>query len=121
MITENLRLIHENIENACKKSKRDPNEITLIAVSKTYLTASTEEALSTGQIAFGENKVQELLQKKLYFDQNSVPIEWHLIGHLQTNKVKSIIGKTKLIHSVDSLKLAMIIQKESQKYEALLL
>ncbi len=115
MITENLRLIHENIENACKKSKRDPNEITLIAVSKTYPTASIEEALSTGQIAFGENKVQELLQKKLYFDQNSVPIEWHLIGHLQTNKVKSIIGKTKLIHSVDSLKLAMIIQKESQK------
>ncbi len=111
---EQLQGIKGNIREAATKRGRSPEEITLIAVSKTYPVAAIKEAISLGCKDFGENKVQELIQK---IDQVEGPIQWHLIGHLQTNKVKYVVGKVALIHSVDSLKLLEEIQKQSLKKE----
>jgi len=115
MIKENIARVQENIENACRRSGRDRSEVTLIAVSKTKPVEAVYEAMACGLKEFGENKVQEMCDK---IDKISEPLNWHLIGHLQTNKVKYIIGKTKLIHSVDSLHLAEKIQDEAKKKNA---
>jgi pyridoxal phosphate enzyme (YggS family) len=112
----NLEKIRGNITKAAEKAKRDEKDITLIAVSKTYPVSDIEKAARLGCNDFGENKVQELMEK---IDQVDQSVNWHLIGHLQTNKVKYIIGKTKLIHSVDSLKLAKEIQKQSIKHNVI--
>lgn len=112
MIKENIAAVQENIINACKRSNRDPSEVTLIAVSKTKPVEYIYEAVDSGLTEFGENKVQEMCNKIEDIDK---PLCWHLIGHLQTNKVKYIIGKTHLIHSVDSLHLADKIQAEALK------
>lgn len=107
-----LEIIQREIEEAAKKSGRRAEDITLIAVSKTYPLEAIEEAFSLGCRDFGENHVQELTQKMDNFHED---VNWHLIGHLQTNKVKYIVGRTKLIHSVDRLKLAEEINKQSAK------
>lgn len=112
MIYENIQEVLNNIEIACRRSKRDPKEVTLIAVSKTKPLSDIEEAIDCGMTEFGENKVQELVGK---IEDVSRPVQWHLIGHLQTNKVKYIVDKDLLIHSVDSVKLAKEIQKEALK------
>ncbi len=114
MMKKNLENIHKRIQEAAKRAGRNPEDITLIAVSKTYPVEDIEKAMSYGCTDFGENKVQELVGK---IDEIDTPINWHLIGHLQTNKVKYIVGKTKLIHSVDSLKLAQEIEKQSAKHD----
>ncbi|WP_053983958.1 YggS family pyridoxal phosphate-dependent enzyme [Niameybacter massiliensis] len=110
----------ENIESrmaqSAIKSGRKPEDVTLIAVSKTYPVEAIEQAYALGCKDFGENKVQELMSK-IKNIQN--PIEWHLIGHLQRNKVKYVVGHVSLIHSVDSLRLAKEIQKESLKKDVL--
>ncbi len=113
MVRENLKKIRENIEKACNKVGRDSSEVTLLAVSKTKPIELIEEAMTCGQKEFGENKVQEIVQK--YEEINDNSIKWHMIGHLQTNKVKYIIDKVELIHSVDSMKLAEVISKEAHK------
>lgn len=113
MVRENLEKVRENIEKACKKVGRDPSEVILLAVSKTKPIEMIEEAIASGQKVFGENKVQEIVHK--YEEINDNSIKWHMIGHLQTNKVKYIIDKVELIHSVDSMKLAEVISKEAQK------
>nr|WP_330377355.1 YggS family pyridoxal phosphate-dependent enzyme [Cellulosilyticum ruminicola] len=113
MMKENLEQIKERIALAAKRAGRNPEEIQLIAVSKTYPASDIEKAISYGCTDFGENKVQELVGK---IEAIETPVNWHLIGHLQTNKVKYIVGKTKLIHSVDSLKLAKEIEKQSAKH-----
>lgn len=113
MMKENLEQIKERIALAAKRAGRNPEDIQLIAVSKTYPASDIEKAISYGCSDFGENKVQELVGK---IEEVEAPVNWHLIGHLQTNKVKYIIGKTKLIHSVDSLKLAKEIEKQSAKH-----
>lgn len=110
MIAENLKTIQAQIQSACNCSGRDPNEITLIAVSKTKPISALREAYEAGARDFGENKVQELIEK---IPQLPDDIRWHMIGHLQRNKVKYIIGKVALIHSVDSLRLAEEISRES--------
>lgn len=110
MIAENLKIIQTQIQSACTCSGRDPNEITLIAVSKTKPVSALREAYEAGVRDFGENKVQELIEK---IPQLPDDIRWHMIGHLQRNKVKYIIGKVALIHSVDSLRLAEEISRES--------
>lgn len=110
---DNLEIIKSRIAEAAKRAKRNPEDITLIAVSKTYPVSDIEKAISYGCMDFGENKVQELTSK---IESIETPVNWHLIGHLQTNKVKYIVGKTKLIHSVDSLKLAKEIEKQSAKH-----
>lgn len=112
MVKENLTLVEERICKACERAKRDRSEVTLIAVSKTKPISMIEEAMETGIIEFGENKVQELSNKYEELPKN---LHWHLIGHLQTNKVKYIIDKTYLIHSVDSLRLAETISQEAVK------
>ncbi len=112
MIKNQLQEIRNRIKEAALRGGRDEKEVMLIAVSKTYPIEAIEEARMEGCKDFGENQVQELMGK---IDALPKDISWHLIGHLQTNKVKYIIGKTALIHSVDSLRLAEEIEKQSAK------
>ena len=112
MIKENLEQVRENINKACENANRGSENVTLIAVSKTKPVSMLMEAYECGCREFGENKVQELVDK---YDVMPKDIKWHMIGHLQRNKVKYIVGKTALIHSVDSLKLAREISKEALK------
>ena len=111
MIKDNLENILEEINIAREKSPYK-QDVQLIAVSKTHPEEAINEAYACGIRDFGENKVQELCSK---YDNLPKDIRWHLIGHLQTNKVKQVIGKVYLIHSVDSLKLAEEIEKQSAK------
>ena len=113
MIKRNLESVQKNIENACKKADRDLKNVQLIAVSKTKPVSMLQEAYDAGVRDFGENKVQEILEK---YDKLPSDIRWHMIGHLQRNKVKYIIDKVTLIHSVDSLRLAEEISKEAVKH-----
>ena len=112
MIQTNIEEVKRNIEAACKKINRDVSEVTLIAVSKTKPVSDIEEAIQAGMTEFGENKVQELMSK---IETIGTDVHWHLIGHLQTNKVKYVVGQKLLIHSVDSVKLAKELQKEAEK------
>ncbi len=112
MIVDNIKEIQNEINEVCTKVGRDPNEVTLIAVSKTKPYTDVQEALESGCIDFGENKVQELDRK---YELLPKDINWHMIGHLQRNKVKYLVGKAKMIHSVDSLRLANQIEKEYAK------
>ena len=112
MIRENLVKVAENIKTACKRAGRKPEEVTLIAVSKTKPMEMIEEALACGKREFGENKAQEMKEK---CDALQKDIKWHFIGHLQTNKVKYVVGRAFLIHSVDSYHLAEAIETESEK------
>lgn len=114
MIAESIEKINGEIREICEKCGRSRDDVTLIAVSKTKPVSDIEEALKTGTLDFGENKVQELCSKCEVLPEN---IRWHLIGHLQRNKVKYVAGKTALIHSVDSLRLAEKIEEESAKRE----
>ena len=112
MIAEKLAVVQENINKACKNAGRSPKEVTLISVSKTKPVEMLQEAYDAGARVFGENKVQEIMDK---YDQLPSDIEWHMIGHLQRNKVKYIIDKVSMIHSVDSLRLAETIEHEAAK------
>lgn len=112
MIRENIQHVENTIDEACRQSGRDRSEVTLIAVSKTKPVEMLKEAYETGCRDFGENKVQELVDK---YEVLPKDIRWHMIGHLQRNKVKYIIDKVYLIHSVDSLRLAEEISKEAVK------
>lgn len=112
MLKENLTEVKKNIEEACRKAGRDPREITLIAVSKTKPKEMLEEIYAEGLRDFGENKVQELCGK---MEQLPDDIRWHMIGHLQRNKVKFIAGRTTLIHSVDTYRLAEEINVQAKK------
>lgn len=112
MIKENLSLIHQTIREACEKSNRDPNAVRLIAVSKTKPVALIREAYDCGIRDFGENKVKEILEKKPLLPND---IRWHMIGHLQTNKVRQVIREATMIHSVDSIRLADCIDTEAKK------
>ena len=112
MVTENLKKVEENIRHACQKSNRSRDEVTLVAVSKTKPVPLLREVYDTGCRVFGENKVQELVDKYEILPKD---IQWHMIGHLQRNKVKYIVDKATLIHSIDSLRLAEEISKEAQK------
>lgn len=112
MIKENIKYVEQVIDRACESSGRDRKDVTLIAVSKTKPVEMLVEAYETGCRDFGENKVQELVDK---YEVLPKDIRWHMIGHLQRNKVKYIVDKVYLIHSVDSLRLAEEISKEARK------
>ncbi len=114
MIREHLDHVRENIMEACARSGRNASEVTLIAVSKTKPVELLREAYDAGVRDFGENKVQELMDK---IPQMPSDVRWHLIGHLQRNKVKYIIDKVSMIHSVDSLRLAEEISREAVKHD----
>ena len=112
MIAENLDEVRKRIESACRRVGRDPAEVTLIAVSKTMAAAALREAYDAGAREFGENKVQEIQEKYPVLPED---IRWHMIGHLQRNKVRYIVDKVAMIHSVDSLRLAETIEEEAAK------
>ena len=112
MVTENLKKVEERIQAACLRSGRKREDVTLIAVSKTKPVELLREAYDSGIRYFGENKVQELCAK---YEEMPSDIHWQMIGHLQRNKVRQVVGKAELIHSVDSLRLAEAIDKEAGK------
>lgn len=111
-IGSNLKIIREKIAAAAKKSGREEKDITLIAVTKTHSPEAINEAIDCGVTDIGENKVQEIVDK---YDRVK-PVRWHLIGHLQTNKVKYIIDKVYMIHSVDSVHLMEEIDRQAKKH-----
>jgi len=112
MIKDNINKVKTKIAAACERSRRDISDTTLICVSKTKPVELLMEAYEAGARDFGENKVQELVEK---YEVMPKDIRWHMIGHLQRNKVKYIVDKVYLIHSVDSLRLAEEISKEAVK------
>ena len=112
MIKDNILNINQKIADACKNAGRDTSEVSLITVSKTKPLEQLKEAYAAGSRNFGENKVQEMLDK---IPQMPSDVRWHMIGHLQRNKVKYIVDKVYMIHSVDSLRLAEEISKEAVK------
>ena len=112
MLKENLDTVEANIRAACERAGRDRSEVKLIAVSKTNPVPVLSEAYDLGVRVFGENKVQELTEK---IEALPDDIEWHMIGHLQRNKVKYIVGRVALIHSVDSFRLAEEINIQAKK------
>ncbi|MBR2884204.1 MAG: YggS family pyridoxal phosphate-dependent enzyme [Clostridia bacterium] len=110
-LKNNITDIHKRIEDACARSGRSTDEVTLICVSKTVSPEMIKEAQSLGENVFGENRPQELRDKLPLING----AQWHLIGHLQTNKVKYVVGNAVLIHSVDSLNIAEAINNEAFK------
>lgn len=116
MLINNYNNVLNEVNLACDKAGRAKDEVTLIAVSKTKPASDIQTLYDYGVRDFGENKVQELTSK---YEELPKDIRWHLIGHLQTNKVKYIVDKVYLIHSVDSVKLAMEIEKEAAKKDVI--
>ncbi len=112
MVKENITEIRQRIVAACTRAGREPENVTLIAVSKTKPISMIEEAYETGSRDFGENKAQDMRDKH---DAMEPDIRWHFIGHLQTNKIKYVVGRAHMIHSVDSLHLAQAIEAECVK------
>lgn len=112
MLAENLKQVEENIKNACEKAGREREEVTLVAVSKTKPVSMLQEIYDCGIRDFGENKVQEICEKR---EEMPEDIKWHMIGHLQRNKVKYIIKDVELIHSVDTYRLAEEINIQAKK------
>lgn len=117
MITENYRYVRGRIDEACRRAGRNPQDVTLIAVSKTKPVSMIEGLLPEGVLDFGENKPQELKEKYELLPKN---LRFHMIGHLQRNKVKYIIERACMIHSVDSLRLAETIQEEAAKHDRIM-
>ena len=111
-IGENIKHVVELKNQAAEKSGRSGDDVLLVAVTKLHTVEEINEAIDCGITDIGENKVQEIMDK---FDHVK-PVRWHLIGHLQTNKVKYIIDKVSMIHSVDSLKLAQEINKRAEQH-----
>jgi pyridoxal phosphate enzyme (YggS family) len=115
-IRDSVAQVRGQIAAAAARAGRDPSSIKLVAVSKTKPVSAIYEAYGEGLNVFGENYAQELISKINSEPLSGLPdIEWHMIGHIQTNKVKMLIGKTFLIHSLDSIRLAETIQKHAEK------
>ena len=110
-VTENLKIVENKISAAAEKSGRKRSDVLLVAVTKTHPPKMINEAIKAGVTDIGENKPQEIRDK--YDDV--LKVNWHMIGHLQTNKVKYVVGRCVLIHSVDSVKLAEEIDRQAQK------
>ena len=116
-IEKNLDTIKQNIAAACLRSGRNPDDVTILAVTKKRSADEINTAISLGITDIGENRVQELMEK---YDHVTKGVRWHIIGHLQTNKVKYIADKVSMIHSVDSLKLACEINKYCQRLDKIM-
>ncbi|WP_140945849.1 YggS family pyridoxal phosphate-dependent enzyme [Candidatus Thermokryptus mobilis] len=111
MIFDNVQKIKQKIREVCLKTGRNPEDVTIVAVTKTVPVERIIEVVNAGIYDIGENKVQELLEKRKSIDN----VRWHFVGHLQTNKVKYIVDFVHLIHSVDSFKLALEIEKRARR------
>ncbi|MCS7013115.1 MAG: YggS family pyridoxal phosphate-dependent enzyme [Chloroherpetonaceae bacterium] len=112
-IAQNLAQVRSQIEAACQQAGRAANTVKLVAVSKTKPAEMIREAYEAGQRIFGENYVQELLQKQAHPLLHGLDIEWHLIGHLQSNKVKYIVGKVSMVQAVDKISLAAELSRRA--------
>ena len=115
VLKKNWEMVLRRVEAAAKRSGRDPSSVQVVAVSKTKPVSMIQQAVLAGLSCFGENKVQEILEKQDAPELRNEDIEWHMIGHLQSNKVRQVIDRVSLIHSVDSIGLAAEIQKQAQK------
>jgi len=111
-LQENYKTVLDHVKIACEKSGRNPSQVTVVAVSKTKPLEMIEDAILAGMSIFGENKPQEIRDKTA---KVSKEVHWHMIGKLQSNKIKYVIESCELIHSIDSLKLAMSLNKEALK------
>lgn len=111
-VAENVKAVEERIRAACSRSGREREDVLLICVTKTKPVSLLEEAYRAGERAFGENRVQEIVDK---YPQLPRDIDWHMIGHLQKNKVKYLMDRAVMIHSVDNEALAAVISKEAVK------
>lgn len=114
MVAENIKNIRERINRACFRCGRKPEEVTLVAVTKTFGSDMMKEAVEAGQLDFGENYVQELNEKR--DELRNLNVRWHFIGHLQTNKVKYIAEYVHLVQTVDNVRVAEEIQKRAQMH-----
>lgn len=117
-LEENYRFVKQNIRDVCEKCGRNPDDIRIIAVSKTFPMSNIIELNNLGQTDFGENRIRELRDK--YYNisfqyHETLNIKWHMVGHLQSRKVKDLIAFIHLIHSVDSFELAKEIDESSKK------
>ena len=115
-IAENLAAVREQIAEACRKAGRREDEVTLIAVSKTKSAAAVREAWDEGQREFGESYVQEFLDKLEAPELAELPLDWHFIGHLQSNKVRQIVGKAAMIHGIDKVTTAEELSKRAAQH-----
>jgi len=114
-IQENLSRIRERVERACLKAGRSPDEVTIVAISKTFGVAAIREAYEAGMHDIGENRVQEAEPKIAELAAQGVRPTWHMVGHLQTNKIKTALNIFDIIHSVDSLRLAEAISRHAAR------
>ncbi|KOY81897.1 YggS family pyridoxal phosphate-dependent enzyme [Lysinibacillus macroides] len=112
-IEDNLKFVREKINLTCQSARRNPKNVKLLLATKTVSADRIKQALDTGETLIGENKVQELQEKYSLFPNEN--IEWHFIGHLQTNKVKQVLKYVTCIHSVDRLKLGRVLHRELTK------
>ena len=117
MLLDNLKDVEERIQAACDRSGRKREDVLLIAVSKTKPVEMIEEVMTAGIVDFGENKPQELRDKYEVLPQN---LRFHMIGHLQTNKIKYVIDRVVLIHSIDSIHLAEAVNAEAKKHNRIM-
>jgi PLP dependent protein len=115
-ISSNLAAVREQIAEACRKAGRSEDEVTLIAVSKTKSAAAVREAWDAGQREFGESYVQEFLEKLEAPELAGLPIDWHFIGHLQSNKVRQIVGKAAMVHGIDKVSTAEELSKRAVQH-----
>lgn len=113
LISERIAEIESRLEKAAQKSGRRRDDVTLLAVTKTWPATTVREAYAAGLKFFGENYAQEFTEKKSQL--NDLPLKWHFIGHLQTNKVKFVVGECDLVHSVDRIKVAREISTRAQQ------
>lgn len=116
-IAGNLAAIRQRIDAACVKAGRDPATVRLVAVSKTKPSTMIREAFEAGQLDFGESYVQEFLEKENDPRLTNLPLRWHFIGHLQSNKVRQIIGKVALIHGIDRLSTAEELSRRAVQHD----
>jgi len=117
MLLDNLKDVEERIQAACDRSGRKREDVLLVAVSKTKPVEMIEEVMTAGIVDFGENKPQELRDKYEVLPKN---LRFHMIGHLQTNKIKYVIDRVVLIHSIDSIHLAEAVNAEAKKHNRIM-
>jgi pyridoxal phosphate enzyme (YggS family) len=114
-VAENVQAVRERVEAACRRARRPPDDVVIVAVSKTFPATLVAEACRAGLTDIGENRVQEAAAKIPQVAALGVHPRWHLVGHLQTNKVKTALGLFDIIHSVDSLRLAEAISRQAEQ------
>ena len=115
-IATNLATVRQQIAEACRKASRSEHEVTLIAVSKTKSAAAVREAWEAGQRKFGESYVQEFLEKCEAPELSGLPLSWHFIGHLQSNKVRQIVDKVTMVHGIDKVSTAAELSKRASQH-----